>query len=777
MDRDASATLIPTGSHWGMWSAELRDGRVARAVPFAGDPAPSPLIDALPPMLDHPTRIREPMVRRDFLKRREHADRSQRGREPFVRVDWQTALALVADEIARVRARHGNAALYPGSGWASAGRLHNAKSLMSRFFHGIGGSIEPVTNYSFGAASIIVPHVVGTMAPVVGPLPSWPEIAQHTRLFVAFGGVPLKNLQINQGGVGAHDAAGWLRRAGESGVRFVYLGPQRQDVGDFLAAEWLAPKPGSDTAVMLGLAHTLATEGLADGDFLARCCEGYERFRAYLLGETDGMPKSAEWAAALSGLDAEAIRALARRMASTRTMLAASWSVQRAENGEQPFWALIALAAMLGQIGLPGGGFGFGFGAINGMAGARRSVPLPTLPTGKNPIAVPVPVARITDMLLSPGAPYDFNGTRAAYPDVRLMYWCGGNAFHQQQDLNRLRRAWQRPETVIVHDSWWTPTARHADIVLPTTTTLERNDIGASAFDRTWFAMKRAVAPIGAARNEFDIFAELSARLGVNAPYAEGLDEMGWLRRMYEGAAQAAAGQGLTLPGFDAFWQDGHLEIPPPETPAVPFAAFRRDPAANPLKTPSGRIELFSARIAGFGYAGQPGHPVWIAPGEWLGAAAAGRYPLHLLTNQPAARLHSQLDPGPVSRAAKIAGREPIRLNPEDAAARGIGAGDIVRVFNDRGACLAGAMLCPTLMRGVVQMATGAWFDPLETAAGPLDIHGNPNVLTRDLGTSPIAQSSTAQTCLVEIERYAGPAPALTVLQPPPILSEDASAD
>lgn len=765
--------LVSTGSHWGRWSALVRNGRVTAALPFEGDPDPSPMVAALPPMLDHPTRIREPMVRRDYLRRREGSDRSARGTDPYVPVGWDAALALVAEEFERVRGGFGNSAIYPGSGWASAGRLHNAKSLMSRFFNLFGGSVETVTNYSFGAASIIVPHVVGTLAPVIGPLTPWHMIAAHTELFVAFGGIPLKNLQINQGGLGAHDAAGSVRRLRDRNVAVVHLGPQRGDIDDSLGAQWIPLRPGADTAVILALAHTLAAEGRENADFLERYCVGYGHFRSYLLGETDDVAKSADWAGAIAGVAPDAIRALARRMAASRTMLAASWSVQRAQNGEQPFWALIALAAMLGQIGVPGCGFGFGYGAINGSGGARASIGLPTLPTGKNPIGISVPVARVTDMLLKPGAEYAFNGERRTYPDVRLMYWCGGNAFHQQQDLNRLSAAWSRPETIVVHESWWTPTARRADIVLPVTTTLERNDIAASMFDRTWFAMKRAVPAFARSRDELAIFSDLAGRLGNEAAFTEGMDEFGWLRRIYAAAADGAGRAGVALPDFDAFWAAGAVELPASARTEIPFADFRHDPAAHPLKTPSGKIEIFSRRIADFGYAGQPGHPVWIAPDEWLGAPLAAKFPLHLLTNQPKARLHSQLDPGPVSRAAKVAGREPILISPADAARRSIGDGDVVRVFNDRGACLAGAVICPELIAGVVQMATGAWFDPVATDRGPLDVHGNPNVLTLDAGTSPIAQSSSAQTCLVEVERYPGPLPALSILEPPPTRPPD----
>ena len=144
---------------------------------------------------------------------------------------------------------------------------------------------------------------------------------------------------------------------------------------------------------------------------------------------------------------------------------------------------------------------------------------------------------------------------------------------------------------------------------------------------------------------------------------------------------------------------------------------------------------------------------------------------LHLLSNQPQARLHSQLDCGEVSRSAKVAQREPVWMNPEDAAARGIASGDVVRLYNARGACLAGAVVTDAIRPGVVQLATGAWFDPLEPAEiGSLDKHGNPNVLTLDKGTSKLAQCCVAQTALVEVERYEGTVPAITAFAPPPVV-------
>jgi biotin/methionine sulfoxide reductase len=369
-------------------------------------------------------------------------------------------------------------------------------------------------------------------------------------------------------------------------------------------------------------------------------------------------------------------------------------------------------------------------------------------------------------MLLDPGTTYEFNGRNDTYPEVKLIYWAGGNPFHHHQDLNRLRHAWQRPETIVVNESWWTPTARRADIVLPATTTLERNDVGGSSRDPFVFAMHKAIEPLGEAMNDYDIFRALAERLGYEQAFTEGRDEMGWCQWIYDRLRVKAADKCVELPGFQQFWAEGSVELPPPERDFVLFEEFRRDPERHPLKTPSGRIELVSDAIAGFGYDDCPGHAAWIAPAEWLGSPRAQQWPIHLVTHQPPGRLHSQMDPGPISQSGKIAGREAIRMNPADAARRDIRHGDLVRVYNDRGACLASAVLDQGVMPQVAIMATGAWFDPSNDADAP-ERHGNPNVLTLDIGTSKLSQGPSALSVLVDVERWSGSCPDVQVFVKP----------
>jgi biotin/methionine sulfoxide reductase len=424
----------------------------------------------------------------------------------------------------------------------------------------------------------------------------------------------------------------------------------------------------------------------------------------------------------------------------------------------------VVLAAMLGQIGLRGGGFAYALGSTSNTGKPPLAVPLPTLPIERNSINDFIPVARIADMLLRPGEAFDFNGQRLTYPEIRLVYWAGGNPFHHHQDLNRLRDAFARPDTVIVHESAWTASARHADIVLPATVTLEREDIGGSPGDPLLVAMHRSVPAYAEARDDYDIFSEIAHRLGIAERFTEGRSARQWLQHLYEPTRRALLDRETQAPDFDEFWEMGELALPTLPWDGGIVRAFRRDPVAAPLPTPSGRIEIASAKIAGFNYADCPRHPTWLPPAVGVNLG----FPLHLVANQPATRLHSQLDFGATSLKSKIKDREPVRIHPDDAAPRGIGDGDIVRLYNDRGACLAAAVLSDALRPGVVQLSTGAWYDPEDPIAdNPICVHGNPNVLTRDAGTSKLAQGCTGQLTAIEIERFESPLPPIKAFDPP----------
>ncbi|MBX3596887.1 MAG: molybdopterin-dependent oxidoreductase [Rhizobiaceae bacterium] len=747
---------IPNCCHWGAYTLIMRGQEIVSIEPAEGDENPSPILQSVRQWADPSLRVLQPMVREGWLKKREQADGSQRGLEKFVPVSWDMAIDLVASEIQRIRDIHGNASIFAGSyGWASAGRFHHAPTLLKRMLNLCGGFTGHMDTYSLAAGPVILRHTVGSADVCYGLSGTLDTIAQNTRTLVVFGSLTPRTAQNEAGGIANHRLETYLKKVAEQGIRIIVVSPLRDDVPDWLQAEWWPIRPGTDTALMLGLAGEILRAGDADLEFLDRCCSGSERYLAYLEGKGDGVQKNAGWAAGITGLDANLIKSLARNLVQTRSMLMVSWSLQRAQHGEQPFWSALALAAIVGQIGLPGGGVGFGYSAVGGVGAPVSTTRSPAISPLRKALNSAIPVARISDMLLNPGAEYSYQGEIRNYPDTRLVYWAGGNPFHHHQDLNRLTKAWSRPETIIVNEPMWTATAQRADIVLPATTSIERNDIAGNKRMDRMLAMVQAINPLGQAKSDFDIFNLVSERLGVAEMFNEGRDEMMWVRHLYEECrTDAATRLGFEMPDFDRFWEEGAVDLPRNDNLSF-LSQFRDDPERFSLKTESGRIVLGSDLLASLNYDDCRAHPAWLEPNEWLGRARDDEF--HLISNQPVGRLHSQIDNGVSSKAQKRNGREQVRLNPVDAERLGIEDGSTVRLWNDRGECLATATLDDAVRQQVVTLPTGAWFAP--TSNSGLDISGNPNVLTADIPSSSFGQGCAAYTCLVRIEPHATGAP------------------
>ncbi len=756
-------------SHWGAFDAIIEDGEFVGIEPFEHDPHPSPVLDNIASSARHATRIAEPMIRSGWLDNGPGPS-DKRGAESFVPVSWERLTELLSGELRRVYDGYGASAVYGGSyGWASAGRFHHAQSQVHRFLNTLGGYTASVDSYSHGAGDVILRHAIGSAETLRFAGTGWASIAEHCEFFVTFGGIPMKNTAVSNGGVFRHRTRAFLDQALANGAEFVVFSPLSDDMPDNVNGVWHPVRPGADVAVMLGMAYTLIDEDLHNKEFLERYCVGFDQLERYILGLDDGQPKTPEWAEELSEIPAQTMRVLARRMAAKRTLINTTWSLQRAEYGEQVPWMALALSAMTGDIGLAGGGYGFGYGCVQRMGEGHLpdGLGLPGLGQGANRAGTFIPVARISDMLLNPGATFDYDGATYSYPETKLIYWCGGNPFHHHQDLGRLRRAMSAVDTIVVHDPYWTSMARHADIVVPSTITMERNDIGGSQNDTYLTAMQQALPPYEQARTDYDTFSDLAHALGVGEEFTEGRDEDGWLRHIYARWQRRAARLGYHFPDFDQFWAEGYIELPFDDSQVL-FSDFRDDPDEHPLSTPSGKIELYSETIASFGYDDCLGHPAWFSPEEWLGGEAAERFPLMLIANNPRTRLHSQLDVGDHSQDSKIHGREPLRMHPDDAAARGIGDGDIARVFNDRGSFLAGVAVTEVVRPQIIQVSTGAWYDPLDPADfESMCIHGNPNTVALDRGTSKLAQGSSGQHALVDVERWEGDLPPLSVLAPP----------
>lgn len=754
-------------SHWGaFYASPSQEG--LRIRPYEDDPNPSPMLGNFTDTLNHSSRITQPMVRKGWLEKgpKRGADRNN---DSFVAVSWERALDLVATELQRVRNEYGAEQIFGGSyGWSSAGRFHHAQSQIHRFLNTCtDGYVRSVNSYSAGASIVLLPHILGPFDDVTRRNVTWEQIEQYTDCVIAFGGMAIKNSMVASGGISHHIEESSMHAAHRRGCHFINVSPLRSDLPEGVQAEWVPIRPGTDLALMLALVHELVVKQQHDQAFLAQYCVGWDQFQDYVLGTADQQPKNPDWAAQITGINADTIRSLAMRLTKGRVLVTASHSLQRAEHGEQPVWMGLVLAAVLGQLGLPGGGYSYALGTIAHYGRRDNSLRFASLPQGHNPVQEFIPVARISDMLLNPGQAFQYNGATYHYPEIRLVYWAGGNPFHHHQQLGKLRDAFRRPETIIVHEIAWTATARHADIVLPCTMTLERDDLGVTQTDSLLIAMKRVAPPFAEARDDYEIFTELAKRLGRYEAFTEGRDTMGWLRWMYKQTQERNPSAAQALPDFDSFWEEGRLALQKAPDDGGMLRRFREDPTKHPLSTPSGKIEIVSERIASFGYEDCPGHPTWLTKSE----VPTEQYPLWLIANQPATRLHSQLDFGKYSTSHKIHGREVCSMNPRDAIARGLADGDLVRLYNERGSCQAAVRQSEDVMPGVVQLPTGAWYDPIDPSASqPECRHGNPNVLTGDLATSALSQGCSGQLAKVEVERLDQQQESVMAFIPPEII-------
>ena len=741
-------------THWGTYKFSVDEDKKIKLDNWELDSSPTEFGLGLADAANDELRIKQPHVRKGWLENNCKSD-GNRGRDSYIPVSWDEAFELASKELLETKKTFGNSSIYAGSyGWASAGRFHHAKSQVNRFFNLFGGFSSSFQSYSYAAAQTLLPHIIGLdLYSTLDEHTSWGALSKECELILMFGGMPLKNSKVSAGGVGKHITEKGISKCFENGVEFINISPLIDDAPEFLNAKQVSIRPNTDTALMLALANILIKNDSYDKEFIEKYTVGFESFSAYVLGKKNNQECTPSWASEITKIPVDLIKELADKIISKKTMISLSWSLQRASRGEQPLWMGITLAAMLGQIGTAGGGFGFGYSSVNSTGDSYDKIPWQSLPQGQNKIKDFIPVARVTDMLEKPGQEFIYDGQKLTYPDIKLIYWAGGNPFHHHQDLNRLVKAWQKPKTIIVNEIWWNPQALHADIVFPANTALERNDLMLNPRDPTIVANKSAMESFENSKTDFEIFSGLANKLGFLEKFTGNKSEMDWIKFIWDRSSKAYKktyiNNDLSMPSFEEFWEKGYFEVPAPRTEKIMFDKFRKDPAHFPLQTPSGKIEISSETIANFQLPDCYSHPYWFEPYEWLGNVDA--YPLHLISNQPTHRLHGQLDNADESQKSKINGKEPVMINSKDAFDRDIKKGDIVMLYNARGRVLAGAKISDNVMPGVIVLSTGAWFDPDYDLN--IEKHGNPNVLTKDIGTSSLGQGPTCHTTLVELKR------------------------
>ncbi|MBV7387363.1 trimethylamine-N-oxide reductase TorA [Pasteurellaceae bacterium TAE3-ERU1] len=781
LSADPLETWKMTGSHWGAVRAKVKNGRVVEIKPFEYDKHPTEMINGIIDLIYSESRIRYPMVRLAWLKDKKNHGVESRGDNRFVRVTWDQALDLFYAELERIQQHYGPWALHTGNvGWRATGQFHSCGNHMIRAISMHGNSVTTAGDYSTGAGQVILPYVLGSTE-VYSQGTSWEVILKESENIIFWASDPVKNLQVGWN-CETHESYVYLeklkQKINDKQVNVICVDPVKSKTQQYLDCEQWYVNPQSDVAFMLAIAHTLYTENLYDKNFIDIYTVGFEKFVPYLLGETeDKVAKTPEWATSICGIKPEKIREFAHLLAGKRTQLIFGWAIQRQQHGEQPYWMGAVLAAMLGQIGLPGGGISYAhhYSSI-GIPGSGAAMPgaFPlNLDEGQKPkydnqdyqgYSAVIPCARVTDSLLYPGEKIQYNGKEVTYAPYKMAIFSGCNQWHRQSERNKMKKAFKQLETVVSINYSWTATCRFSDIVLPACTPFERNDIDAygSYSNRGVIAMHKLIDPLYDSRSDFEIFKGLCRRFGQEKAYSRGMDEMEWVKSLYEACRKENQGK-FDMPEFEQFWAQGYVLFPEGK-PWVRHADFRDDPELNALGTPSGFIEIFSNKIASFQYDDCKGHPMWFEKAERShGGPKSEQYRFWMQSVHPDKRLHSQLcEAKNLRESYQIQGREPLFMNPEDAKKLGIAHGDLVRVYNDRGQAIVGAHISDLFPTGVVRLQEGAWYSPLNETVGAIDTYGDPNTMTLDIGASKLSQAVSANTCLVNVEKYQGNAPKVT---------------
>ncbi len=742
---------IPHATHFGPFIAKVQNGVIKDIIPQKSDYNPTMMLKAMVDRVYSDSRVKYPCVRKSFLENKKN-HKELRGREEFVRVSWDVVLDLAAKKLKEIPKENIYNASY--GGWGHAGSLHRCHHLAWRFFNTtLGGAIGTDGEYGNGTAARINPMIVGDME-VYSQQTTHEEMIKNCKVYVMWGADLFKCNRIDYF-VPNHVNDGYYPKYKRAGIKFISIDPIYTETAQAFNAEWIPIRPNTDVALMLGMMHYLYTSDQYDKAFIAKYTDGFDKFLPYLLGESDNAPKTLEWASQITGVSAEKIKELADLFVSKRTFLAGNWAMQRAQYGEQPDWALIVLASMIGQVGLSGVGFGFSMhygGNAQASSGARI---VPMISQGHNSVKNAIPASRISEAILNPDKEIDFMGKKLKLPKIKMIYNCGADLLGHEADTNELIRALRTLDCVIVHEPWWTPTAKFADIVFASTSTMERDDItfGGSYSKNVVYAMRKVVEPVYESKDDYEIFRQLALRVGGNETeqkFTESKSYMEWIKSLYEKS------DGPTLKSFDQFWRDGFVEFEISENARkfVRHAKFRQDPINNKLDTESGKIQIFSQKCADFKLADFKGHPTWFEPAEWLGSKMAETYSFHLISPHPKYRVNSQLDNTWVRNAYKIQGREPVMINELDANKLGIRHGEIVEVFNARGRLLAGAFVTKNICQGVLSIQKGAWYDPEDVGVrNPRCNGGHVNTLTSLRPTSSMTQAISANTALVNIRR------------------------
>lgn len=686
----------------------------------------------------------------------------KRGEGKFKRISWDEALTEIAQSLQKNIAKYGNESIYLNYGTGTLGGTLTrswppGSTLVARFMNCIGGYLNHYGDYSTAQIAVGLDYTYGGGWALGN---SMADIA-NTKLIVLFGNNPAET-RMSGGGL-----TYCLEQAKEkSNAKMIIIDPRYTDTGVGREDEWIPIRPGSDAALCSALAYVMITENLVDQPFLDTYCVGYDEktlppsappnghYKAYILGQgEDGIAKTPEWAAKITGIPAARIIKLAREIGSTKpAFISQGWGPQRRSNGELVSRSIAMLPILTGNVGISGGN--------TGARESAYSMPFVRMPTLENPVQASIPMFMWTDAIYRAHEMTDktdgIRGVERLKAPIKVIWNYAGNCLiNQHADINRTHEILQNEEQcelIITIDNHLTSTAKYSDILLPDCTTSEQMDFALDSFtgnlDYVIFA-DQVVEPPFECRSIYDMLTALADKFGVKAQFTEGRTQEGWLRHLYQQSQQNIP----ELPSFEEFRKQGIFKKVDPDGAFIAYKAFREDPEKNPLATPSGKIEIYSERLAEIAKTwdlqkDEVIHPlpVHAESFEHFGDPLISKYPLQLSGFHYKARTHSTYGNVDVLQSANP---QEVWINPIDAESRGIKNGDLIRVFNDRGETRIHAKVTPRILPGVVALGEGAWHQPDKEG---IDHAGCINVLTTQR-PSPLAKGNPQHSNLVQVEK------------------------
>lgn len=716
--------------------AHVKNGVVTRISSEDGtDPAESPQLRAclkgraIRNRLYHPDRLKYPMKRT-----------GRRGEGKFQRVSWDEAVEFIATNLKTVVDKHGPGSVFIQYGTGDCGAI-TGNAAAQRLMNLMGGHLGYYNSYSSACLRYTAPYVVGYRDT------SSYQTLVHSKLIVLNGFNPAETVFETNSNY-------YLAKAKDAGAKVVVIDPRLSETAATFADEWIPLRPTTDTALFVAMAHVIITENLQDQAFLDKYCIGFDEqhmpagvpaglsFKSYVLGLSDGMAKTPEWASPITGIDANTIRNLAREYATAKpAQLIQGLGPQRHAHGEESVRAGITLACMTGNLGILGGGWGGGDG------GRSLGLGVGNLPAGSNPIKARIPVFLWTDAIVRGTEMTAADGVKdGPLPsNIKFIFNLASNTLvNQHADINRTAKVLHDErlvQCIVVSDHFMTPSARFADIVLPADNSLERSDFGFPWSGEKYVIFgNKVVEPPFECKHAYWWLSRVAERLGLGGKFTEGKTEVDWLKQL----VARARGSDPAFPSYEELQKAGIYRQAPQEY--VAYENEIKDPAHHPFKTPSGKIEIFSKILYDMNNPEIPGAPRYISAWEGPEDPLISKYPLQCIGPHYKRRTHSTFDETPWMEEADP---QVMWISLQDAERRNIADGDRVKVFNDRGALVIRARVTRRVRPGVVSIPQGAWYTPDENGVCR---RGCVNILTSQKPT-PLAHGNAQHTILVEVQR------------------------